>query len=147
MRALTALLAVSAVLALAGAALAQEEKELDVLNTLVGELHAAGLDAKSIPVAQRSLELTETRFGRESAQTATRAAWLGFIYEAQGEYTLAKPLFKQPLATYEKSLGHDHPDTAWSESGLAGLETRREDRAAGEAAHPSLWAAYGVTGR
>jgi len=39
------------------------------------------------------------------------------------------------------------PAEALREAQIAFIKSRREDRAAGEAAHPALWAAYGVTGR
>jgi Tfp pilus assembly protein PilF len=34
------------------------------------------------------------------------------LYDYQGKYTEAEPLFKQSLAIYEKALGPEHPHVA-----------------------------------
>jgi len=43
------------------------------------------------------------------------------IYQAQGKYGAAEPLYKRSLAIWEKALGSDHPDVATSLHNLAVL--------------------------
>ncbi len=54
------------------------------------------------------------------------------LYEAQGRYAEAEPLFKRSLAIREKSLGREHPDVATSLENYADLlgKTGRSDEAA-----------------
>ena len=46
---------------------------------------------------------------------------LAAMYEAQGQYTLAEPLYKRSLAIWEKALGPDHPNVATALENLAML--------------------------
>ena len=46
---------------------------------------------------------------------------LAGLYEAQGRYAEAEPLYKRALAINEKALGPDHPDVAASLNNLANL--------------------------
>ena len=43
------------------------------------------------------------------------------LYDNQGKYDEAEPLYQRALAISEKVLGPDHPDTATSLNNLAGL--------------------------
>jgi hypothetical protein len=46
---------------------------------------------------------------------------LAVLYNAQGRYAQAEPLFKRSLAIRVKALGPDHPDVATSQNNLAAL--------------------------
>jgi len=46
---------------------------------------------------------------------------LALLYQAQGRYAEAEPLYKRSLAIMEKALGPQHPDVAQSLNNLAGL--------------------------
>jgi tetratricopeptide (TPR) repeat protein len=46
---------------------------------------------------------------------------LGVLYQSQGRYAEAEPLFQRSLQILEKQLGVDHPDTANSLNNLAAL--------------------------
>ena len=46
---------------------------------------------------------------------------LAELYQAQGRYADAEPLYKRSLAIREKALGPDHPDVATSLNNLAVL--------------------------
>ena len=66
---------------------------------------------------------------------------LAELYQAQGQYAQAEPLFKRSLAIQEKALGPDHPDVATSLNNLAGLydakaSTRRPSRSTTLAGDP-----------
>ncbi len=43
---------------------------------------------------------------------ATSLNNLALLYDSQGKYAQAEPLYKQALAIKEKVLGPDHPDVA-----------------------------------
>src|SRR5262249_27606703 len=47
---------------------------------------------------------------------------LASLYEVQGNYFDAEPLYKRALEIHEKALPLDHPDIAWSLSNLANLQ-------------------------
>ena len=46
---------------------------------------------------------------------------LAGLYDTQGQYAQAEPLYQRSLAIREKALGPDHPDVAQSLNNLAGL--------------------------
>ncbi|GAB4151786.1 MAG: hypothetical protein Fur0046_31200 [Cyanobacteria bacterium J069] len=52
---------------------------------------------------------------------ASSLVWLGYLYESQGRYSEAEPLYGRSLAITEAQLGADHPDTATSLNNLAQL--------------------------
>ena len=56
---------------------------------------------------------------------------LAALYDSQGKYTQAEPLYKRSLMIAEKALGPDHPDVALSLENLAGLyrATNRDEEA------------------
>ena len=47
------------------------------------------------------------------------------LYQAQGRYSEAEPLYKRSLLISEEQLGADHPDTATSLNNLAYRATTR----------------------
>jgi len=59
---------------------------------------------------------------------ATSLNNLAVLYDTQGQYALAEPLYKRSLAIWEKSLGPNHPDVATSLENMAILyrETGRK---------------------
>ena len=56
---------------------------------------------------------------------------LAGLYQEQGKYAEAEPLYRRSLAILEKALGPEHPDVAESLVNYAELlrETGREDKA------------------
>ncbi len=50
----------------------------------------------------------------------TSATWRG-LYDDQGRYVEAEPLYQRSLAISEKALGPEHPDVATSLNNLAEL--------------------------
>ncbi len=50
----------------------------------------------------------------ERAQVAVCLNNLALLYDDQGHYAEAEPLFKRPLAIMEKALGPNHPHVATS---------------------------------
>jgi tetratricopeptide (TPR) repeat protein len=49
------------------------------------------------------------------------------LYQAQGNYNGAKPLYQRSLAIREKALGREHPDVAASLNNLAALYFAQDD--------------------
>ena len=52
---------------------------------------------------------------------ATSLNNLANLYDSQGRYEEAEPLYQQALEVYRKLLGNEHPDVATSLDNLAGL--------------------------
>ncbi len=63
---------------------------------------------------------------------ATSLNNLALLYEAQGKYAEAEPLYGRALAILEKTLGPDHPNVAQSLENYAALlrEINRKTEAA-----------------
>ena len=58
-------------------------------------------------------------------ETAATLHNLAGVYNEQGKYTEAEPLYKRALAIYEQKLGPDHPDTVKVRNNLADLYKRQ----------------------
>ena len=65
--------------------------------------------------------LREEVLGPMHPDTATSLNNLAVLYNSQGKYDDAEPLFKRALAVREEVLGPMHPDTATSLNNLAVL--------------------------
>ncbi len=61
------------------------------------------------------------KFGERDPRLATSLNNLAVLYNAQGKYTEAEPLYQRSLAIREKALGPEHPDVAQSLNNLAVL--------------------------
>ena len=81
---------------------------------------------------KRALAISEKTLGAQHPDTATSLNNLAALYNSQGDYAAAEPLYKRALAIYEKTLGAQHPDTATSLANLAGLYESQGDYAAAE---------------
>jgi tetratricopeptide (TPR) repeat protein len=62
----------------------------------------------------------QTELG-QATNLANSLGWLGKLYDDQGRYNEAEPLYAQALEMRKRSLGEDHPDVATSLNDLAGL--------------------------
>ena len=58
-------------------------------------------------------------FGQEDLRLALTLNNLAFLYQAQGKYAEAEPLYKRSLAIWEKALGPQHLHVATSLNNLA----------------------------
>ena len=59
--------------------------------------------------------------GPDHPDVATMLNNLALLYDNQGRYAEAEPLFRRSLAIYEKALDPDHPLVATTLNNLAGL--------------------------
>ena len=69
---------------------------------------------------------------------ATSLNNLASLYNDQGDYTKAEPLYKRSLAIREKALGSDHPDVAISLNNLAMFYINQGDYAKGRSFYERL---------
>jgi tetratricopeptide (TPR) repeat protein len=69
----------------------------------------------------RSLAIDEQALPHDHPNTAATLDNLGQLYQDQGRYEEAEPLYRRSLAIKEKALPPDHPDTATTLNNLAGL--------------------------
>ncbi|KAM3101157.1 tetratricopeptide repeat protein [Phormidesmis sp. 146-12] len=69
----------------------------------------------------RSLQIREQQLGGDHPDTATSLNNLAQLYDSQGRYEAAEPLYVRSLQIREQQLGPDHPDAATSLNNLAGL--------------------------
>ncbi len=98
-----------------------QESEIQRLSREFLRLYQQGNTAQAAIFARQAVEVAERTFDPDHPQVATVLSNLAFIYQVQGQYTLAEPLFKRSLAIREKALNPDHPDVATSLDFLAGI--------------------------
>ena len=65
--------------------------------------------------------ILETALGPAHPEVATILTNLALLYQDQGQYAAAEPLYKRALAIEEKALGPDHPEVATTLNNLASL--------------------------
>jgi len=85
------------------------------LNRLTGEVSAffeRGEYDKAIVSAEKLLELTIRMRGEDHEETAMSMYNLAGLYNSQGKYAAAEPLFLRSLKISEKLFGPNHPTTA-----------------------------------
>ncbi|WP_417914681.1 tetratricopeptide repeat protein [Candidatus Electronema sp. JM] len=73
---------------------------------------------------ERLLQLGEKK-GKADTELAFALNELALVYDAQGRYAEAEPLYKRALAIREQKLGKDHPDVADTLNNLAWLYYRQ----------------------
>ncbi|MBT3907536.1 MAG: CHAT domain-containing protein, partial [Rhodospirillaceae bacterium] len=80
-----------------------------------------------------SLAILEKNFGPEHSGVAASLNNLAFLYDDQGRFANAEPLYQRSLSIREKAFGPRHPSVAESLNNLAGLYEvqEQEDKALG----------------
>jgi tetratricopeptide (TPR) repeat protein/CHAT domain-containing protein len=86
-------------------------QEWERLNAEVVRLYKAGDYAAATVKAEEALRLAEEAFGPDHPSTLASVNNLAGLYQAQGRYAEAEPLFWRSLKGVEKVLGPDHPVT------------------------------------
>jgi len=99
----------------------QSMKEAQALNQRVVELYQAGKYAEAIPLAEKSLRLTEKSLGPDHPDVATALNNLAGFYQAMGDYAKVEALYLRALSIREKALGTNHPAVAESLHSLGQL--------------------------
>lgn len=86
----------------------------EVLNEeAIGFYNAGEMDRAHL-FATKALEAAEKDLGPHHIELAAITSNLAYIYDAQGLYTKAEPLYKRSLAITEKVMGLEHPEVAVS---------------------------------
>ncbi|MBO0857858.1 MAG: CHAT domain-containing protein [Chloracidobacterium sp.] len=102
----------------------ESERVLQEARKLLDEaskLNEAGKFDEALPLAVRSLEISEKYLGAEHRDVVDAIDLLASIYVGKGEYDKAEPLYLRSLAVREKKFGKNHLETAISLNSLAGL--------------------------
>jgi len=89
------------------------------LHNLGLQYQAMGEYGKAEPLYVRSLEIHESKAGKNHAHTATILNSLANLNSLLGRPTKAESLYRRSLEIREITLGKDHPDTASSLHNLA----------------------------
>ncbi len=97
------------------------------------EAHQKGRYAEADQYLTVALKQAE-KFGEQDARLATSLNHLASLYQDQGNYTQAEPLYKRALAIAEQASGSEYPDLATTLENYAEL-LRKTNRDA-EAANP-----------
>ena len=92
------------------------EKAYEQSQSLGGD----GKYNEAIVSAKKALKLAKKNWPNDS-QHSYSLNLLADLYDSQGLYAKAGPLFKQCLVIEEKNLGPNHPDVAATVNGLAAL--------------------------
>lgn len=100
---------------------AQSDEELTTLRRQIEQLRQAGKYPDALALAQRSVALTEQRFGANDVTVASALNTLALLYEDQGRHSEAEPLYKRTIAVVEKALGPDHRNLGVTLGNLAAL--------------------------
>jgi CHAT domain-containing protein/tetratricopeptide (TPR) repeat protein len=103
------------------AAVRAQTADIIVLNRQSLKLHKQGKDKEATAVAEEAVELAERAFGPDQPETLKSLYNLASLYEAQGLYGKAEPLFKRALAGFERTFGNEAPSTLSAISNLASL--------------------------
>src|SRR5690349_10261536 len=116
---------VGAELLIPGPAVAQSDEELTSLKRQIEQLRQAGKYREALDLAQRSVALTEQRFGANHVTLASALNTLALLHEDQGRHGEAEPLYKRTIAIVEKALGPDHPNLGITLGNLAALHQKQ----------------------
>ena len=95
----------------------------NVLDVLVESLWRGGKtsDPDARNMAEQAVAIKEKVLGPDHPDLATSLNNLALVYQPEGEYAKAEPLYQRALAIRERALGPDHTDVATSLHNLARL--------------------------
>ena len=79
------------------------------------------------------MAIREKTLGPDHPDVAQSLNNLALLYDTQGQYTQAEPLYKRALAIVERALGPDHPHVATSLENIAALYRKTDREKAAEA--------------
>ncbi len=88
--------------------------------TAAMEADQRGDPEEAIRQSQFALKESED-FGEEDPRFAASLSNLALLYDDQGRYAEAEPLFKRALTINEKALGREHPNTRLALENLSAL--------------------------
>ena len=89
------------------------------LKAQVEEAYRAGDYALGVALAERAYQLARQTFGPRHPDTLESLNNLATLYQAQGRYGEAEPLYHEALQARRETLGPHHPHTLTSLNNLA----------------------------
>ena len=95
--------------------------EWQALSTEADTLYRGGDHERALEAGRKALEVAEKNAGPDHPDVAVSLNLLALLFQAQGRYAEAEPLFKRALAIEEKAFGPEHPDLATCLASLASL--------------------------
>ncbi|CAB1104777.1 unnamed protein product [Ectocarpus sp. CCAP 1310/34] len=90
-----------------------DNQGLFVLDALWRSVEKLSGDSE-LEVASYSTSLGELESCKATTDVASSYSFVGFLFNIQGEYTQAEPLYEKSQAIQEKFLGQEHSDVATS---------------------------------
>jgi tetratricopeptide (TPR) repeat protein len=103
------------------------EAEALRLNQIVGQLAREGRIDEAIPLARRSLKLSEQIHGRVHRNVSADLIVLANLYLAQGDYFNAEPLISRAIDIDKQLFGPRHPEVAIDIASLGNLFSKTGD--------------------
>jgi CHAT domain-containing protein len=97
----------------------QPQEIVDALSNRVVEIYQKGDYRTGVMIAEQTFRFAEQKLGPEHLATLSSVNNLAALYESQGRYGDAEPLFQRALTASEKMLGPEHPATLRSVNNLA----------------------------
>jgi tetratricopeptide (TPR) repeat protein len=91
---------------------AQGADDTAALRKRIGELQNQARYSEAVVLAQQYVELALRKHGETNTEVASAIALLAILYQAQGRYAEAEPLYRRALTITEKSLGPGHRSVA-----------------------------------
>jgi tetratricopeptide (TPR) repeat protein len=104
------------------------EAEALRLNQRVVQLSREGRIAEAIPLAKRSLDLSEQVHGEVHRNVSADLIVLANLYLAQADYFNAEPLVARAIDIDKQLFGPQHPEVAIDIATLANLFSKKGDR-------------------
>src|SRR5262245_16834856 len=108
-------------IAFAAAPTGAQGADIDAIVQRFQKFYGAGNYDAALIEAQKLEAAVKTRDGPKSTRYAIALHTLAQVYQSQGKYAEAEPLYQRTLAINEKALGRNHPDVATTLNNLADL--------------------------
>ena len=98
-----------------------EQAERAETNQQVQTLTREGKSKEAFAPAEKLLDIDRRLWGEGHRNLAASLNNLAMLYQAQGQYLQAEPLYKQARGIVEQTMGSTHPEMARSLNNLAAL--------------------------
>jgi len=99
--------------------LPDEPETAVLLDTLARLYQDLGLDARAVPLFERSLEIRRAAFGEIHTEVGDSLNRLARTLASKGDFTEAEPYFRRALEVRRELYGEDHPKVGIALNNLA----------------------------
>ncbi|RMH72917.1 MAG: tetratricopeptide repeat protein, partial [Cyanobacteria bacterium J007] len=87
----------------------ENSRSWETLNQQIVQLYQQGQYVAAIPLAERAVQLAQEQWGKEHPNVATSLNNLAGLYESQGRYAEAEPLYLEAVRIHRIALPENHP--------------------------------------